>query len=543
MNGRKTSSQEQLKSVLRLKLESSQNSATSFENIVTNKELSMLFGELEIFQLELEMQNDELSASYQLLETERSKFAGFFNMAPVGYFILDELGVVEEANQTGADLLKISKTEILSKRFQSFIRPEMWEHFYAFLHKMQFKTDKQNCEITLCPGFTEVHTRMEGIAIKHSYTGKLQYYITVTDISESRAAQQRLLDTTRRLEMTLKASGMGTWTMEAGANKVFLDDFSLDLIEIKAWEFEGTIKSFIALVYTEDEQLVKQAFSSTIHQDQDLEVEFRVKTRSNKIKTITIRGQLISNDCEGRYFAGTVMDITERKRLILETEQVQNQQQKLIASATFKAQEKERNKMSHTLHDSVCQILYGIRLHLQNIQHGQNLTAQFANVNALLNRAIVETRDLSYELTPSVLRDFGFTEGVKEMVLRLSTPHFSIKTAIRNTINSLHPEIQLYLFRMIQELLNNCIKHASASEVKITACTEGEQVNLSVMDNGKGFDTEIEEAITQGSGMRSIKNRIFLLNGAMNIETSGSGTIVTIGFKNDIQSLGISFSV
>lgn len=67
-----------------------------------------LLGELQIYQLELEMQNEQLSYSYEMLEHERSKFADFFDLAPVGYFVLDHRGMVEEGNQKGLDLLDIA---------------------------------------------------------------------------------------------------------------------------------------------------------------------------------------------------------------------------------------------------------------------------------------------------------------------------------------------------------------------------------------------------------------------------------------------------
>ena len=188
----------------------------------------------------------------------------------------------------------------------------------------------------------------------------------------------------------------------------------------------------------------------------------------------------------------------------------------------------------------MCQTLYGIKLHLRAIEQTNQTRLQFAQINDLLNIAINETRELSYELTPSVLRDFGFIEGIKEMVQRMITPLFKIKTTINKSVNALHPELQLYLFRIIQELLNNCVKHANASEVEITVCAEQERVNLRVIDNGNGFNGEIEKALLTGSGMRSIKNRVFLLNGTIDIDTSKGGTKVTIGFKNDIQSFGIT---
>lgn len=531
---KKKSHKEKVISLLRARLDGTEDQEVSAKERVSDQELEVLLEELQIFQLELEMQNDELSASYQMLESERSKFAGLFNLAPVGYFILDHLGMVEEANQTGADMLDISKSSVLHKRFQSFMAPEDWEIFYGFLHRMQSKDSKQSAEIQLSlSGGQELYTRMEGIAVSDVFTGKSKYYVTAIDISESRSAQQKLIETTQRLEMTLTASGTGTWTMELGNNKVFLDAFSYSILELNSWEFDGTIKGLIALIHPGDRERVKHKLLNMVNTFTDLDLEFRILTKNGKVKNISAKGHEVNNETMRNYFAGIIMDVTERKRLAREAEALKKEKQKLVLSATFNAQEKERYKISSALHDSVCQILYGIRLNLQNIQLTKNLKGEFTNVNKLLDQAIRETRELSYELTPSVLRDFGFNAGVREMAQRLSTPQFRIKTVISSAADLVQPEVQLYVFRMIQELINNCIKHANATEAEIRVGTENEMITLVISDNGTGFDKDVEESLSQGSGIRGIKNRIFLLNGKMELETSEKGTVITIEFRND----------
>ncbi|TDQ11814.1 PAS domain S-box-containing protein [Pedobacter metabolipauper] len=505
------------------------------EGNVSDQKLAVLLGELQIFQLELEMQNDELSASHLMLENERARFAGFFDLAPVGYFILDHLGIVEEANQTGADLLCISKNDILYKRFQALIDSAAWEIFYTFLHRMQTTSVKQNTEIRTYINGKELYIRMEGIAIQNAYTGKIQYYLTLIDVTENRMVQQRFMDTNQRLEMTLNASGTGTWTMGLGQNKVYLDDFCYTILGINPWDFDGSIKKLIEIVHPSDQLYVRQSLLNASNNSIEMDIEFRVVNRLGNVKTISAKGHEIHNDVDHSYFAGIIMDVTERKRLAKEAQDIQSEKQRLILSATFDAQEKERYKISSTLHDSVCQILYGIRMNLQNIQLSGKTEGNFANINELLDQAIRETRELSYELTPSVLRDFGFAAGVKEMAQRLSTATFKIKANIKSSAESISKDVQLYVFRMIQELINNCIKHAQATLAEITVSTKDGIVTLIVSDNGIGFDVNLEDSLFKGSGLRAIKNRIFLLNGHMDLTTSKKGTMVTLKLKSDFE--------
>ena len=376
----------------------------------SREDINLLLNELQVFQLKLEMQNEELKSSYQTLETERAKFAGLFDLAPVGYFILDYFGVVEEVNQAGVDLLNTSKNRIISKRFQSFIAVESYENFFSFLHKMQNGNGKQTMEVKmqLSPDQPLIYTRMEGIAVPHLLSSGAKYYITVIDISAHR-------------------------------------------------------------------------------------------------------------------------------RLTLEAENLRIDQNRMVLSATLTAQEKERERISRALHDSVCQILYGIRLNLQNTPLSKELKGTFKNINQLLDQAIRETRQISYELTPSVLKDFGFNAGIREMAQRCSTPRFHVKTNVGNSADELPSSLQLYLFRIIQELINNCIKHSNASSAEIRVYTDMDTVTLMVTDNGDGFNMDIDKVLKNGSGLRGIKNRVFLLDGDIDFISTHSGTIVSIKFSKNID--------
>lgn len=471
------------------------------------------------------------------LNQERAKFVDLFDLAPVGYFILDYLGNVEEANQNGVDLLDISKEKILHRRFQSFIAPQCWEDFYLFLHRMQYNEGKQSVELKLGQSAERwVYTRMEGIVISSILVTDSKYYITVIDITDSRNAQQTLKDAKERLEMTLKASSTGTWTVGCTEETVFLDPHSLKILGISDSMFDGTVKGLVALVYPEDRQLVCRYLLSANSGSKEIDLEFRVKTAGNDIKYIAAKGQEIKTPEISSYFTGILMDITARKKMEQEAEMLKNGQQKLILSATLTAQEKERNNISRALHDSICQLLYGIGLNLDNIQRNHHLQDEFRNVRQLLDQAINETRQISYDLTPSVLRDFGFAAGVKEMAQRTSTSDFMIYTRIDQKADVLNPDVQLYVFRMIQELINNCIKHAHASFAEIEVNIKAQQVLVKVSDNGSGLTTDMEGAMQKGSGLSGIKNRVYLLNGQLKFNNSKKGFTVTIVFNYLPQS-------
>src|SRR5690606_36330968 len=179
------------------------------------EDVSALLSELNVYQFELEMQNDELKVSYDALDAERERFANLYDFAPVSYFIIDHLGIIEDVNQTGVELLTLPKLKLQQKRFQSFIYPKDLETFYGFLHKMHESGEKVSTELKLVLQNNEtIHVRIEGTGISSIITSNVKYYITVIDTTESRKAQEALKEANERLEMILKASSTGIWSIE-----------------------------------------------------------------------------------------------------------------------------------------------------------------------------------------------------------------------------------------------------------------------------------------------------------------------------------------
>ena len=501
---------------------------------ISDHEISVLLNELQIFQLELEVQNEELKVSYQLLEAERAKLAGFFNHAPVGFFILDSIGFINEVNQTGADFLKVHRKALFNKRLHSFFEGVNLSAFNNFLRKVAGSQQRQYVELNIFASQQDAfYARIEGVGILDPQSEKLQFYITIADITESRDAQQKLLDTSNRLAMTLNASDTGTWTMTFKRRRIFLDEYSNSIFEIEPGTFDGRIRNFLSFIHPKDQARVTNVFDVGTASFGRLDLEFEIITRTGKQKVIYAQGNEIQGLDGQMYFAGIMMDITEKTTLAREAVRLQEENQRNILSATFNAQEKERLQISSALHDSICQILYGIKINLQNIQRNHGMNTEFKNVNLLLDQVIRETREMSYELTPSVLRDFGFAEGIQELGNRLSVPGFKIVTDIDADFSALNEEKQLYLFRIIQELINNCMKHAEASLAEIKLFKNDSWLNLTFKDNGKGFGVKVERSLLTGSGLRSIKNRIFLLNGEMDLQSSSLGTIIEIRIKYD----------
>ncbi|AII53482.1 PAS domain S-box protein [Hymenobacter sp. APR13] len=219
-----------------------------------------------------------------------------------------------------------------------------------------------------------------------------------------------------------------------------------------------------------------------------------------------------------------VRDVTERNRLQEQATRLQLTRQQEVLSAILTTQEAERKRIAEALHNGVGQLLYATKLHLQ-----RSTDANRDKSLTLLDDAIRMTRTISFELTPGILEDFGLEYALGELIRRI--PRASLKASLHVTgLEAPLPKLlEVAVYRMVQELFNNIIKHAGAQEAFIHVVREADQLSISVEDNGYGFNPEPLPDALPGIGLPGIHSRVGLLGGTLNIASRpGQGTIISI---------------
>ena len=213
------------------------------------------------------------------------------------------------------------------------------------------------------------------------------------------------------------------------------------------------------------------------------------------------------------------LDITDSERLKEAATRQQLRQQQEVLSAILTTQEEERRRIAEALHNGVGQLLYGTRLHLDGLPPSEAVRAS----KDLLNEAIRATRSISFELTPSILEDFGLTVALQELVSRIPGS-LAVDLSLRGLEEPLPPLLATAVYRIVQELLNNVMKHAQAQEAYVQVTREEDQVHVSVEDNGVGFDAD-GPAPRAGIGLAGIRTRVGLLGGTFSSQSRpGRGT-------------------
>jgi PAS domain S-box-containing protein len=226
-----------------------------------------------------------------------------------------------------------------------------------------------------------------------------------------------------------------------------------------------------------------------------------------------------------------VRDVTERDRLAEEATQERLRRQQDVLAAVLATQESERKRIAEALHNGLGQLLYATKLSLE--RDGQ--TTRTHGPLKLLDEAIRATRTISFELTPGVLEDFGLRTALETLAERLAPVALPVRLHLAGLDKERLPEtVEIMVYRTVQELLNNVMKHAEATEIEVHVAREDGHLFVSVEDNGCGFEpTTLTEQPFTGIGLAGVRNRVALLSGQLSVKSRlGQGTIVS--FELDV---------
>lgn len=220
-------------------------------------------------------------------------------------------------------------------------------------------------------------------------------------------------------------------------------------------------------------------------------------------------------------------DVTERNAMQAEATRLKLRQQQEVLSAILTTQEEERRRISESLHNGVGQLLYATRLTLDTLPPSE----QLRTCQQLLSDAIRSTRAISFELTPSILEDFGLNLALRELVKRIPPQALTIDLNLSGLETPLPRPLETTVYRSVQELLNNVMKHARAREVFVQVVREDGVLHVSVEDDGVGVEDVSGAGTGGGIGLAGIRTRVGLLGGTFTLQSRpGRGTSVTLTF-------------
>ncbi len=209
-------------------------------------------------------------------------------------------------------------------------------------------------------------------------------------------------------------------------------------------------------------------------------------------------------------------------------------QKDIRARAIIEAEEKERVRIAKDLHDGIGQLLSAAKMNLSSIEStigikGPVQESAFKNALDLLDESVKEVRAVSHNMMPNTLIKLGLASAVKEFITKIQNmPDLKVSLEIIGMNERLEQEKESILYRVIQEIVSNIIKHAKASELVLQLIRHEKELTVSVEDNGVGFDTSKINDF-DGIGLKNIISRVEFLNGTVHFDsTVGKGTNISI---------------
>ena len=455
------------------------------------------------------------------------------------FLVTNENLDIVDVNTVFCELTGYSREELLKMNVRQFD---------ALLTFDEIKLNLQTAMDSGISHFETKNRRKDGTILdvevnltKIEIEGKLYFASFGRDITPRKEAERKLKENEKKLSSAAQIARLAYWEYDVASRMFTFNDQFYDIFKLTVGEIGGyqiTAMRYEELfIYPDDKDLVRNETVKAIKSSDsnyNYRFEYRILLSEGIIGHVAVH-YFITQDASGKTIKvfGTIQDISDHKKAavaLLEMEQKmlnqKVQDQKQITRAILSAQEKERNRIGQEIHDNVCQILTGAKLHLirTSKQTGQELDYPID----LIVTSIDELRSLSTEnVTP--LKDLGLQELIHSLIDNLA--HTStIKIDFSYNIDScdIDEDLKLNIYRIIQEQLTNIVKHADASSANIALQANNYTINLVITDDGKGFDASQKRP---GIGISNIINRVECFNGKINIDSApGKGCIMRIEY-------------
>jgi signal transduction histidine kinase len=285
------------------------------------------------------------------------------------------------------------------------------------------------------------------------------------------------------------------------------------------------------------------AFNAMLEQIQKNEVQLR---DYNASLTVEIAERKRAEEALQRAHDELEEKVRERSARLVDIERKRAEDLRHFADSVQQAQEDERRRIARELHDGICQSLSAMKLNAEVLEDhievkNREVNQRFRSLTRQCEDLIVEVRRMSANLRPSHLDDFGIVVALNLLAREFQKEHgISINVEMNTSVRmQLAPQIEIAVYRICQEALNNIAKHARATTVRMSFQKENDAVVLQVADNGRGF--EIAEAerrrdARHGLGLMGMRERVELLGGTFGVTTApGEGTTIAVRLPLELQ--------
>ena len=299
------------------------------------------------------------------------------------------------------------------------------------------------------------------------------------------------------------------------------------------------VEDWLDHIHPDDKEAVFQNYFRVLSsKDTEWKYSYRFLRADDSVANVFSTGIILRNaDGKACRMIGHMQDVSKQKVLEESLEREIKLKEKQIVEAMEEARDTERSDIGKELHDNINQLLVASRMYLEMARQGGGKSEIYLSRSSEYTlTAIEEIRKLSKGLTTDIIQNLGLCEAIEKVALDTMEVNPVKISCISKTFkeHSVNDKFKLNIFRIVQEQLNNIIKHAGATKVAINLSQNDQSIMLQISDNGIGFDTTKKR---NGIGIDNIKSRTAVYNGTADfVSQPGHGCALTVIFPDaDVQ--------
>ncbi len=497
--------------------------------------------ELSYANEQLRLEIDERKEIEKTLRESQQRYRSLFEGSRDAIFISDANGRILDVNDAAVLLTGYSKKELIHKLVQdldSNIDPRAYrKYFNRTLAGEVFTTEtsiKRKDGRNVLTEFSSKQITLAGLPCIHT---------TARDITARNAAEEALRRSEAKYRELVQNANSMIIRFDTYGRITFFNEYAQEFFGYSEEEILGRkiIDTLLPKIDSNGRNLEAELENFFTHPEQFKNIALENVLRNGERVVVAWTNRPIRG-AEGKIveFLSVGVDMTERRRA---RQMIQTLTQELL-----KAQETERYKIARDLHDHIAQDLSSLKIGLQTVfngdQPGKELTREQADhLIEILQRSISEVRNLAYDLRPPGLDQFGLVRTLYTYCEEFAYNNGFKIDFIAAGLDDLHLEddIQINLYRLIQEALYNIKKHARAKGVTIRLVASSPNLMLRIIDDGVGFDVarwRDKSHKEKRMGLQSMMERVGLLNGSIDIRSQddkGTAIFITIPIKEQLR--------
>ena len=351
---------------------------------------------------------------------------------------------------------------------------------------------------------------------------------------------QELEESKSRLLRMLDASSDGVWEHDLVTGKVEISEQIWANLGYTDEEISNTKEFVVLKTHPLDRAIIERNRTNYLKgETTSFVAEFRLRSKDNGWIWYKARGKVFDRDEKSSPISlvGTLNDISLRKEAEKEIQKTEGK----ILNAIINTEEEERKRFSKDLHDTIGPLISSINLYLSALEGDvkKERKEEIIKVSReVVSEVLVNLKEISNNLSPHILSDFGLEKALESFVENIKlSQSINIKLDIKNLSERIEEQVEVIIYRVIIELINNTIKHADAENIEISITRAGSKLKLIYIDDGKGFDTNLlENTSSRGMGLYNIYSRIKSLNGTCVVKSNknigGMMTVIEIILKH-----------